>query len=198
MIGLEELKDYLGITDADTSEDAVLVELEANALAFIETQTGRYFGPPAEYEEIVEGIGVRRLWLSDVPIVSDYQEDLVEVLERRYAGADETALTIDTDFLVRIAGRTAWLARTGDTGKWASGYEYTLTYYRGYEPGSEPGDIRQLILDLVSVKRTLKGREALRSETAPDYSYTRFGETDLEAVMGGWATINAWKRMVFA
>lgn len=198
MIGLEDLKDYLGISDDDTSEDAVLVELEANAVAFVQTQTGRYFGPPEEFEEIVEGSGLRRLWMSDKPVESEYQEDLVEVVERPYPGGTATTLEIATDYEVRTGDRTGWLVRLGSAGRWTSGYEYTLTYYRGYLAGTEPGDIRQLVLDLVSLRRTLKGREALRSETAPDYAYTRFGEGDLDAIPGAWDTIRAWKRLVYA
>lgn len=202
MISLADLKAYLGIDSDDTSEDAVLTTLEANAVAFIQTQTRRYFGPPEEFEEILTGDGSRTLWLSEQPIdAPDDQyaiEGKVAVDEREYPGADETALVAGEDFEVRTAGNEGRLVRLGSSGKWKCEYEYICTYWRGYPEGEEPKDIRQLVLDLVSTRRSIKGMEALRSETAPDYSYTRFGEGDLDAIPGGRDTIAAWRRLVFA
>lgn len=208
MIPLDELKAYLGIEESDTSQDDRLVELERNAVAFIEAQTQRYFGPPQEFEEVLEGNGRRRLWLSEPPVEDPSDSDgiLVGLAEAAYPGAAPTdpALEEGTDFLLRYMGNagapgyTGTVVRTGSGTVWTLTYEYTATYWRGYESGSEPGDIRQLVLDLVSVRQSLLGREGFRSESAPDYSYVRFGEGDLDAVSGGRATVDAWKRLVFA
>jgi hypothetical protein len=200
MIPVAEIKAYLGIEPGNGADDPALHELSLNALAFVESQTRRYFGAVAEHEEILTGESSRRLWLSEAPVEPPADPDyptvapLVTVEERALPGAEPVAVE---DFQLRRNGAEAYLVRTLG-GVWLRDYEYTVTYWRGYDQLELPGDIRQLVLDLVSVKRSLRGQEALRSETVGGYSYTRFGTTDLDAVMGGWATIHAWRRPVFA
>lgn len=191
MIETAELIEYL---EADAGDTAVLEQLERAAAAFVSRQTGRYFGEPAEHSITLVGSGSRRLWLPDAPIDPEVPADpLVTIEERAYPGEDPTTLVIDTDFALRGSE----LIRLGGY-SWTRGYEYEATYRRGYEPGTEPEDIRQLVLDLVSVRFAMHGREAMRSEGMGGYSYTRFGDSDLDAVMGGDATINAWRVPVVA
>jgi hypothetical protein len=202
MIPLDELRTYLGLPEDDDTEAAVLLELERNALAFVQTQARRYFGPPAPVTEYLAGTGSRSLWLSDVPLEpeepADPEDDptpRVLVLDLNHAAAAATPLE---DFDLRVADeRDAALVRHGAL-RWSPLREYAVTYQRGYREGEEPGDIRQLVLDLVSVKFALRGSEGLRSESMGGYSYTRIGETDMDAATGGWATIHAWRRPVFA
>jgi hypothetical protein len=122
--------------------------------------------------------------------------DGIAIGEAQYAGDTETAIT---DYTLRTLNREALLARHGGV-KWTRDYEYAVTYWRGYAAGDEPGDIRQLVLDLLAVKWGIRqsGGEGLRSETIGGYSWTRFGDTDMDAVTGGWATVHAWRRPVFA
>ena len=202
MIPLAALKDYLGIGAEDTSEDTALTELERNAVAFIETQTRRYFGPPELAEEILDGSGTRKLWLSEPPVAEDeYEWPLVTVEEVSVPGATPTTIEqgAEDGFEVRIRDREGLLVRWG--GKvWRRGSEYTVSYFRGYAMGSEPGDIRQLVLGLVSLRRNQRGAEGVRSESLAggEYSYTRFSGEDLAAIPGAQATIDAWRRLVYA
>jgi hypothetical protein len=209
VITLEEIKAYLGIPEEDASEDAILTELERNAVAFVQTQTRRYFGPPAPHVEYIMGTGTRHLWIPDLPLEPEAPEPIdppdpeapepeplprLTVAEYTQPGAEPVEVL---DFDLRLFDVEAVAVRHGGV-FWDARREYAAGYLRGYYAGEEPGDIRQLVMDLVSIKRTLRGSEGLRSESMGGYSYTRFGETDLDAVMGGWATINAWRRLVFA
>lgn len=194
MIPVEELIDVLdGATDADTAE---IVELEQNAVAFVQTQTRRYFGPPKQTTEVVKGKGTSNLWLRHIAIdevpADYYNEVVVSVVERQYAGNDGTAIT---DFQVRVEDGEVRLVRLNG-GVWTYGYEYTVTYWHGYPAGEEPGDIRQLVVDLVKSRWNMRELEGLRSESIGGYSYTRFEDTDLD--MEGQATIAAWRRLVIA
>jgi hypothetical protein len=193
MILLADLKTYLGIPESDTSEDQILVGLERNALAFVQTQTRRYFGPPAPTTEYLIGLGTRHLWIPDTPLAAEPDVDPAVVIGEVEAGTDPVPVL---DFDLRLFDVDAVAVRHGRIG-WQR-REYAVSYIRGYPAGEEPGDIRQLVIDLVSIKRTLRGMEALRSESVGGYSYARFGESDIDAVMGGWATINAWRRVVLA
>lgn len=196
MITPEELAAALEIEDPTAQQLDRLEKLEEAAVAFVETQTGRYFGPPEEYTEQLAGRGVGSLWLSSRPVAGD--GPLVVLEERSYPGSDPQPLVIDEDFGIVLHSDDAELVRFGGCLGWPRGYSYTATYRRGYAPGEEPADIRQLVIDLVAVRYSMAGREGLRSESVGGYSYTRFGDSDLDAVMGGSATIDIWRRPVVA
>jgi hypothetical protein len=200
MIDPDELRDYVGAEEAD---EATLTAIEQAAVAFVQNYTGRYFGPPELVEEYVTGRGGRRLYLRDhVTYDPSYPDDPAVVLvdERTIPGDGPTAFTQDTDFVYRALGRENVLIRFGTTwGQWTEPYEYAVTYWRGYPPGDEPADIRQLVKDMVLVKwQTLQGDAALQSETIGGYSYTRFKDADMDAVTAGWDTLALWKPVVFA
>lgn len=201
MIPVDELIALTGATEADAD---ALEALERGAVAFVERQTDRYFGPPEEVTEHITGNGSRRLWLRDHPVIDDdyppYGDfGAVEVIERPYPGGDATTLE-ESVYQLRLSDREFQLVRLGDSGYWTQPYEYAVTYWRGYEEGEEPADIRQLVADLVVVRWNIRaeGMTGLRSETLEGYSYTRFGNSDVDSVSGGWSTIEAWRRPVFA
>jgi hypothetical protein len=200
MIPLSELKAYLGIEATDQASDVALFEMEKNAVAFVETHTHRYFGPPAAFEEIIVGDGTRKLWLAEPPLPdaeAEYGTRVGTVEERSVPGADPVLLEERTDFEVRTPGHEGILVRWGGN-VWTRGYEYTVTYWRGYPYGTEPGDIRQVVLDLCSVKHNQAGQEGVKSETIGGYSYALFTAADLGNVPGAQATLDGWKRLVFA
>lgn len=197
MICAEELADHLGVDDPSVADLDRLETLERSAVAFVQTWTGRYFGPVVEHTEILTGTGGPRLWLSDLPRPAE-GEPLVTVKESPRLGVEPRPLTIDQDFAVLLQGSEAQLVRYLPGLGWPHDYVYEVSYRRGYKPGEEPADIRQIVIDLVAVKYSMIGREALRSESVGGYSYTRFGASDLDAVMGGAAALNIWRRPVVA
>lgn len=146
MIHVDLLK--AALKPADNTELQYIQQLERAAVAFVERQTGRYFGPERARTEIVVGTGRRELYLQG-PILLDVYgvAQVTSVNEAAYAGGDQTQIVIDEDdgFVVR----EAVLHRKGG-GYWSLGYEYEVVYQQGYGEGEEPGDIRQAVMQLVT------------------------------------------------
>lgn len=141
MISLAKLKAALRITAS--TDDGYLVDLEVQAVSFVERETGRYFGAVASVTEYLIGGGTDTLFLSEAPAAPP-----TTVTERTYPGGDATTITAaDADGYV-LRG-TMKLVRKGG-GIWARGYEYEVTYDRGYAAEAEPGEIRMLVTDLVA------------------------------------------------
>lgn len=202
MISAEELAEYLELEDPSAAQLDRLEKIEQAAVAFIQTQTRRHFGPPAEHTETLTGRGSRGLWLADRPLQVG-EAPLVTLVERAYPGADPHPLAIDTDFGVVLHETEAELVRWGAYSYWGRGYGYTATYRRGYEAGEEPGDIRQAVIDLVGLKRNTARSAGLQGESIGGYSYTKpavyaFSDGDLKQVPGLYQTIQAWRRPVVA
>lgn len=199
MISLETLKAALEITDSN--RDILINEMIPRALAFIETYTGRYFGETSGTEEIVPGTGTRSLWLTDLPVSEDSPADEIpSVVEHENPGDAGTTILADDDngFTLRTKGVEARLVRKGG-GVWTRGYEYAVAYTRGYEVDAGPADIEQVVIDLIGLRLNTGGERAgLRSETIGGYSYTRFGDGDLDALPGAQSTLDAWRRPVLA
>lgn len=154
MISIAELKAELGLMDT-TEHDVRLADLEASAVAFVEQQSGVYFGPVASRIEHHDGTGGVALFLDRSPISGT-------VVVQRRTDAIATAEAVATgEYAVR--GRKLVMP-----GGW--GYsEYEITFNEGYAPGAEPEDIRGAVRELV--KLAFK-RNGMKSETIGGYSYT--------------------------
>jgi hypothetical protein len=194
MLRIEELQQLIGGLSDEKLE--VVAALEKAAVAYVETQTRRYFGPLVAHTEVVRGNGTSALYLShwaqDALPLDNYDLIGLTVAERQYPGNDPGS--IDDYDLRALDGETVLLRHGG--GSWLRGYEYTVTYTRGYLEGEEPADIRMVVANLVkNAWDSLTDDENLRSETIGGYSYT-FGTSDL--MDSDKATIDAWRRLVVA
>lgn len=186
MISLIDLKVYLGVTG--TADDALLTAMEVRAVAWVERQTDRYFGPAIEVTETLSGSGLPWLYLREPP-------------------AATPAIVIDLD-----AGSGFVVVDPGDYGLedttvyhdtlWPTGYRnIQATYTHGYAPGAEPGDIRQLVMDLVAYiyRRAKRQDQGLTSERIGDYSYALadVGSDDwlVASIPTAGATLDAWRRV---
>ena len=200
MIALADLKVELDIEASDTTFDAYLTALEPRAVAYVEMRTHRYFGEPEAVTEYVFGLGGPRLDMRWNLYTSP-----TTVAERLYPG-DATGTVITgsaTDgFVVRTGPREAWLMRKGGS-VWLRDYEYQVDHERGYDAGTEPGEIRQLVIDLIAARFAARdgGASGIQSETIGGYSYRMgdFTNGDL-AALGPMASgvIETWMRPVFA
>lgn len=199
MITPEDLLVLIGGADYNATQ---VEDLERGAVAFIQTQIGRYFGPPELVEEFAIGNGGRRLYLRDhVTNGPDEYEDeppMLVVVERSVPGGTASVLVQGVDFDLRQQEKESYLVRL-DGGVWTKDNEYAVTYWRGYQAGEEPEDIRALVIALVRFgwESIVEGTLGMKSETIGGYSYERFGKDDLESV-SGWDTIEAWHRPVVA
>ena len=160
MIGLSEIKAYLRVTSA--AQDSILEALERSAVAFIEEETGRYFGAPVATTEYVSGLGVRDLWLTETPTAPVVVEQ--ETVENETVSWETVTAT---KYVTRGARLVHYLA-------WEAGVEnYRVTYTKGYDAGEEPETIRRAVLDLVKYKYDGRNRsEGMQAETISGYSYT--------------------------
>lgn len=198
MISLDRLAAALEIDDHAT-DAPLLAEWRDAAIAFIQTQTRRYFGPVETFTDILVGKGVRRLWLTHRPFVG-VGAAATTVQEYAYAGGTATDIVegASSGFAVRVSDRAGHLVRLGASGVWTRGREYVVTYSRGYVEDGLPKDIEQLVIDLVGLRWHSFGDEVMKSETIGGYSYTRFEDGDLDSIDGAELTLNAWRRAVFA
>lgn len=205
MIAVADLKAWLGIAAADTSKNDLLEALEARAVAYLEEQTERYFGPVESpvFSEILPGQGTRDLWLSELPAAVP-----ASVSEAAYPGATSAAITgtAADGYVLRTRGSEAWLRRKGSY-VWTKGYEYLVAYERGYAAGEEPGAIKQAVFDLVRIaykQRDAAGAGAIVSETMGNYSYrlsdaSASSDPQLRAdAFSVAATIAHWRRPVLS
>lgn len=142
MIRLSELKDHLKIDADQTAEDPLLVDMEAAAVAYMENETGRYFGPVATFVEILSPRGYLPLWLEAIPITTDDYPDFL--LERRSAISGEWGEVDDSEYEVegqRLFPATSWTPA-----------QRTLraSYTAGYAENAEPADVRGAVRQLTT------------------------------------------------
>lgn len=147
MISAESLRAELKIKG--THHDTYLAELEERAVAYIQRRLGYFIGEEEAVTEYLEGSGTLRLWLTDIPAL-----DIDEVIERVAPGADgATIVGADANgFLLRGSK----LVRKNGLA-WVRGYEYEVTYTRGYESldapsptNLPPGDVQGLVTKCVA------------------------------------------------
>lgn len=192
MISLDRLMDAIGeVAEADVPR---LEDMRDAALAFIETQTQRYFGPVTVTTETVRGSGGRTLWLSEEALVTD--PVTLAVSELTYPGATPVVLTAAATDGYELRSRQ--IVRLGGH-IWVKRYEYLVTYSRGYAENHGPKDIEHVLIELVRSRYNSGGSEAFKSETFSGYSYTRFDSEDVSALpKADQDTLDAWRRLVFA
>lgn len=175
MIAVSDLRKTLRLTH--TRDDDQLVQLRAAAVAELERWTGLYLGPVEQVTRTVAGTGSRNLWLRDAILGGAYEEDIV-VLERVHPGDDPTEI-LAADSSGYVVGETRLERRGGSI--WTYGYQYEVTYYRGFESeGTEPDDY------LIGVPEDL--RRKCRELVVYQYEHrdpgAEAGTLDMPAFMG--------------
>jgi hypothetical protein len=168
LIALAETKTWLGVSGSD--DDALLTALIARVVAFLQVQTGRYFGESDSHTEYLPGTGTADLWLNEPA------DDITSVHERSYAGETWSEITEGDDDGFELRGRR--LLRKG-WASWSRDREYRVIYEFGYATG--PEDVRQLALDLVSLKYS---EHDTASEAASDLKSFQIGDTRWEKAIG--------------
>lgn len=182
MIELPALKAHLG-TDAvraDPDRDTVLSSLEAAAVDFVQRETGRYFGASTTFTEYIDGEDDREIWLNEpASSVTSVHErcDIGDVWEE-IAEGDSDGWELRDARLLRKGGCV-----------WERGSEYRVIYDFGYAAGSEPGEIRQLVTDLVAHRYRQRGIEGHASGKLGDYGFT---SADLDAITGARQVLERW------
>jgi hypothetical protein len=157
VIALADLKLYIGAVEDGDDADDILTDLEVRAVALVERATGRFWGASEAHTYTLEGTADYSIY---VP------EDLTAVtsVSVRDAATEEwTALA--TDDWERY-GRE-FLRADGEM--WPSGRATVkIVATRGYGTGAEPGEVRQLVLDLVNWQYRAGRKLALDDVGSPD------------------------------
>jgi hypothetical protein len=177
MLTLQQVKDWLQVEG--TEYDTLLDELLDRTIDAVQIELDWYFGPARETEETLSGAGLPTLWLRQPPV----DEADVTVTYRTGVGGDWEAVDPD-DYEVDGRGITHYH-------RWTRGRRnYHVIYEEGFT--EMPGDVEQLILDLIASKWKGRGdNPGMKSETIGDYSYTR---GDMEG-SEHWGSVKArWRR----
>jgi len=185
---LATVKAWIGLpAAADAVVDPQISELMARALDAVQHELDWYFGASRPAVEILDGTGTRALWLRQPPLSG------VAVYERAGVGAAWTLVSAadyeasgDTSQPMTAMGRALF-----NVVNWTAGVRnYKANYDEGFT--TMPGDIEQLLLDLVKGKWQGRGAiPGMKSETIGDYAYTR---GDLEETQGWFSVVARWKR----
>lgn len=183
MIELSALKAHLRSEEVklDPDRDTILASLEAGAVAFVEGETERYFQASTTFTLYLIGNGQRELWLPEAPSAITSIEERSEVGEAwtEIDSADDDGWELRSHQVLRKGGNV-----------WERGYEYRVVYDFGYTAGSEPAEIRQLVIDLVALRWRQRGIEGHASGAMGGYSFTI---SDLNAIPGAAEVLERWR-----
>lgn len=182
IVTLDQVKEWLGVDVLTEDQETALWALVGRAQAAIERELDWYFDVPRAAIEILDGNGRDRIYLRQPPVLTNNHTITIET---RYGVGDTEWEVLDVSYWEQ-AGRALFC-----TGTWPCGRRtIRVTYWEGFD--TPPGEIVQLLLNLVSSKVLLDDSGELASETIGDYSYTR---KDLQEQVDIWPTIvNDWKR----
>ena len=175
MIGLKELRTLLKEPPAE--DDAYIKALERAAVAHAERVTGKYLGATATHTDYLVGKGGQVLYLSG-PIASG---DGLAVTEAPYPGATGEDITED------VVVRGLKLFRTDGT-QFAPGYEYAVTYSRGY---AADADLRGVVREIRGAEYTDGFRPYVNDQGAPGGNFR-------DADLAYWLTTYGWRESSWA
>lgn len=197
------LEDWLGVSGSDV---AFVTAAAERALVWIETQTGRHFHEPRGFSLRFDG-GRRTYWLPEIPNTDTGESDGVDQLwvhQKNAAGEWELIDEIDYELIVPDfpyeMPTLEWIGSSYDS--WPACWprdrkNIRVAFTAGYEIGELPGDIQQLVLDMVAAWWRDRGHEGLQSETIGGYSYERWMDGDGRRFANDWlATLTKWKHPV--
>jgi hypothetical protein len=195
---LEYLRTKSGKPEDDTPEAEVALATADRVLTWIEVTTDRHFREPKEFVLRLNGEGIGGLWLPELPI--DDGESIPELLlEIELLENGTWSIVPEDDYELVTTGVTGpYLVEHKD--EWPMGRRnIRVTFTAGYEFGELPGDIEQLVLEMVAHRYRERGNEGLRSETIGGYSYSRADMGGTEEFREDWKTTLArWRHGVFA
>lgn len=172
---LADVKRWLGISGAGFDTD--IQALMERALYAVQLELDWYFGASRLASETLDGTGGQELWIRQPPL----NTPVVRVRD----GVGGT-WEVESAANYEVDGRGLFHET-----EWTAGFRnYRVDYAEGF--AAIPGDIEQLLLDLVSGKwRSRTTNPEMQSERIGDYSYTR---GDLESSPYWRGVVMRWRR----
>ena len=158
-----QLLAYIGPNGAiGTAEATILSDIESRTVDLVQRATGRFFGASETYTFWLEGGGGTSLFLPD---------DVSAVASVSYRSSVIEELTVMESDDYELHGRE--LVRV-DGLEWPEGRALVkVVATRGYATDGEPGEIRQLVLDLVSWQYRAGRNLSLEDLGSPDVGRVR-------------------------
>lgn len=183
LVDIETIKTWLKIPASTTAYDDVLTGLEERVAEWIHRELRWYFGPSRERVEVLNGTGTPKMFLLQPPV------DGAVTLHTRSGPGDDYTVVADSDY--ELGGRGLYCA-AGHC--WAKGFRnFRATYNEGFE--EVPGDIVQLVLDVIAVIWNQRGKEGFGSERIGDYNYSMLVVNDAIGNVPRWEKIkHNWRR----
>ena len=142
MISLAKVKSWLGVTD--TSTDTLLTDLEARVATTVGNSIDLWLGTPRDVSEVLDG-GQDAVWLRAYPIGGAVTVSTRGNLSQAWTELTAEEFEIDRRELIIVSGQ------------WPPGRRTVKAdYEEGYAVDAGPGDIAQVILELIA--REYEGR----------------------------------------
>lgn len=147
MIILSALKEYLKVDEDETADDLLILEIEQAAIAYLQNETGRYWGPIVELTETLSGNGWAPVWLQADPITqddADYPNDYPPLALELRSFPNGTWSTLEQGTGYEVDG-----GRLYPLTYWTPGRRtLRAVYWAGFEDGEAPADIQQAVREL--------------------------------------------------
>jgi len=215
---LANIKVFLGIDPGDTTQDALLNMLNADAQGICESYCRRRFEQDT-YTEFYSGTGTHFIVLKQRPVQSltnvwlDNNGFWGEGVGPSSPFGSTTLLTIGIDYALAtdetlsdgsVVSRAGLLSRIGTIWPELNAYYFPgrltqeygpaygnikVTYVAGYSAATMPNDLKRAIRTLVSqARQEAPYGRALESESISDYTYS-MADMDLDARVPGIGTV---------
>lgn len=142
MIDLRTLKRHLKVDANQTIDNELIVEMLEAAVAYMQNETGRYFGPLAEFTTVLSPRGWSPLWLQGIPVIDD--DYLTFELESRATVSEAWEAVDAADYETdgqQLIPSVFWAPASRTL---------RATYTAGYAEGAEPADVRGAVRQLVT------------------------------------------------
>lgn len=142
MLTMREMKEWLKLPLETGPEDELLTGLEQSCVDWLESQTHKYFGVPAETTLTIDGPASGPIYLPQAPSLDEDGNALLTV--ESWNGSEWEAVDL-ADYTLDGAAlhhASAWTAGTRN---------YRLTFWRGYNDGDQPARVKHAVLQLVAL-----------------------------------------------
>lgn len=142
MNSLADLKLHLKVDPDITADDSLILQMQEAAVAYLQDQTGRYFGELGEITEVVSTNGWGPVVLQVAPEADSIYTPVTVERRALMSGDWETVDSADYEIDGNRLYPRVW---------WEPGARLLrITYTGGYAEGAEPADVQQAVRELVA------------------------------------------------
>lgn len=183
VVPLQDVVDYIGLTDPTPTQDSVLTAFIDATLAWFEQVTGRKICGSGIVTYKENGNGRARLWLRDDPTTFTSISERDEADVKTFTAFDATDYEQDGRQLHRIANNSVSTISGGRV--WPKGFRnLEVVYTAGYTASTMPKDLSLACKAIVSVFWEKRSSTGIKREKIGKYE-VEFTEAAKVAEAGG-------------